>query len=259
MRLIKYRFQPEGDHLEVVAGGDLHIGHPCFSLKTANAHRDYILASPDRVTLDVGDPVENSLRDSVGSGVYEQTIRPRDQLKEAKAYYWDIAEQGKLLGICESNHPDRSVKVADFSPTEYLCEVLRTEFIRYQAILAITVGNSAKGYTYLIHCRHFAGGACTPEGIQRQLRLKSRHVQGCDAHVAGHCHCYTHETEVVRVPDSRHGKVREIERHYATCSSFMEWDESYAEMKSYDPPLFGMISLKLYRDERKVELNRLTY
>ena len=245
--------------MEVVAGGDLHIGHPCFSPKKAAAHQSYILSAPDRVTIDLGDPIENSLRDSVGAGVYEQTMRPRDQRREAKRYYWDIAEQGKLLGICESNHPERSVKAADDSPTEYLCEVLRTEFIRYQGVLAITVGNSAKGYTYLLHVRHFAGNASTPEGILRQLRLKSMPVQGCDMHMAGHCHYYTHEAVPIRVPDARHGKVREIEKHYATCSSFMDWDASYAEMKDYAPPLFGMLSIRLYRDHREVEVKRLVY
>lgn len=258
MRLIKVSLQPASDCIEVVAGGDLHIGHPCYMKREAEAHKAYILADPDRYTVDLGDPVENCLKDSPGNGIFEQTISPRDQRLQAKAYYKDIADEGRLLGICESNHPERSTKTADFSPTEYLAEVLRTEFIRYQAVFAITVGNSASGQTYLIHVRHFAGGASTPEGVQRQLRLKSAKVQGADVHLAAHCHMYTYGVEPVYQCDKR-GRLKKIEKQYATCSSFIGYDESYAEGKDYSLPPFGMVSIKLYQNRHEARLTRLVY
>lgn len=257
MRLIQYRFQPAGEYLEVVAGGDLHVGHPQYLHEKAKKYQQYILASPDRVTIDLGDPTENSLRDSVGSGVYEQTMRPRDQKRYVREYYRDIAGQGKLLGICESNHAERSVKASDDSPTEELCEKLQTEFIRYQAVLAITVGNSAKGFTYLLHVRHFCGNASTAEGVQRQLKSKSQKVQGCDVHLAAHCHIYTHSVEPMYMPDPRHGKIRIAEKHFATCSSFIDYSCSYAEGKDYTLPPFGMVGIKLYRDKRMIDVERL--
>ncbi len=226
--------------------------------REAEAHKAYILADPDRYTVDLGDPVENNLKDSPGNGIFEQTISPRDQRIAAKEYYWQIAQEGKLLGICESNHPERSTKTADFSPTEYLAEVLRTEFIKYQAVFAITVGNSASGQTYLIHARHFAGGASTTEGVQRQLRLKSAKVQGADVHLAAHCHMYTYGVEPVYQCDKR-GRLKKIEKHYATCSSFIGYDKSYAEGKDYSLPPFGMVGVKLYRDHHQVEVKRLVY
>lgn len=255
MRLIQRRFAPEGDYIEIVGAGDLHWGNACFLAKPVAAHRKYVMGSPDRYTIDLGDPVENSLRDSVGAGVYEQTLRPRDQLKEVREYYEGVP----LLGICESNHPDRSVKCADFSPTEYLCDTLRVPYIRYDGILAVTVGNSAKGFTYLLHVRHFVGGAATPEGISRQLRLKSQYVQGCDVHLAAHCHWWTQTVEPVYYPDVRHGKVRMGEKFYSTCSSFLGHSGSYGEGKAYALPAFGMVSIKLYQSERKVEVGRLVY
>jgi hypothetical protein len=258
MRPIAVRLQPHGDYIEFIGGGDLHIGHPCFDKKKAAAHQAYILSDPDRYVCDLGDPIENNLKDSPGAGIFEQTLSPSEQKKAAKAYYWDIAAEGKLLGICESNHPDRSVKTADFSPTEYLAEVLRTEFIKYQAVFAITVGNSARGNTYLIHVRHFAGSASTPEGIQRQLRLKSHKIQGPDVHLAAHCHVWTYGVEDV-IQCDRRGRQRQIEKHYATCSGFMGYSESYAEAKDYGLPSFGMASVRLYRDTHKVEVVRLLY
>ncbi len=259
MRLIPVHLNPSGDFAEIIAGGDLHIGHRCHDKRRADAHRDYILASPDRYAIDLGDPIENNLKESPGSGIFEQVIPPREQKLAAKTYYQDIAKEGKLLGMCESNHAERSVKTADFSPTEYLCEVLHTQFIKYQAIFAITVGNSARGATYLIHVRHFAGGAATPEGVLRQLRLKSQKVHGCDVHLSAHCHMWTHGVQPHFECDARHSKIRRVETHYVTIGAFVLYDSSYAEGKDYDLPAFGMASLKLYRDTHRVEVQRLLY
>jgi hypothetical protein len=254
MKLLPFRFEPEGEYVEIVVAGDLHIGSPQFNSKKAKAHRKYCLDSPDRYLVDVGDGCENALKDSPG-GPYEQTDRPQSQVDIAEKYYKGLP----LLAIAESNHAERSVRAADYSYTRYLCKVLGCEYVRYIGALAVTVGNSAKGHTYMVAFRHFAGNASTPEGIQRQLRAKSQFLHGFDVHCAGHSHCYTKGSTINYLPDPRHNKMKQIETYYSTCSSFMDWDESYGEGRSYDPPVFGMVSIKLYRDKRKVEVDRLVY
>ena len=70
---------------------------------------------------------------------------------------------------------------------------------------------------------------------------------------------YTYGVESVFAPDARHGKMRRIEKHYATCSAFVNYDSSYAEGKDYGLPSFGMVGVRLWKDHRKVDVVRLTY
>lgn len=256
MRPIKFSFQPEGNYIELAITADLHVGHPQHQAYWAMKHRDYLLGSPDRYTVDLGDPMENAVKHSIGT-IYEQTMRPKDQRDYIYEYYEPLG--GKLLGVCASNHGERSVREVDFSPEEWLADKFGVEFIHYQAVLAITVGDSRKGNQYLVHVHHGAGGAVTAGGIILKLQKSCLKYQGCNAYVRGHNHTWIHQPQTAYVPDPRHGKIREVTQHLINSGSFLTYDESYADAKDYPLPVPGQVSLKMYRDERIMEVTQLLY
>ena len=255
MNLYNFSFEPEGDHIELVSLGDLHIGASTFKEKSAYKHREYILDSPDRKVIELGDHIENGLRDSPGRAVYDQTMSPKEQRDAAKDYFAPLA--GRVLGICASNHSGRSERTADISPDELLAAQLGCPEIRWEAILSITVGNSTRGHTYNVWVRHGCGNPTTRVGLLTKLQRKVARVQGCDAYLVGHSHTYMHEPMTITVPDARHGKVKVIEQQLCASDSFLEWDDSYAEELNYERPVPGKIALKLYRDRREMEVLRL--
>jgi len=88
---------------------------------------------------------------------------------------------------------------------------------------------------------------------------KSRSIQACDVYWAAHCHQYIYEPLPALLPDPRHGKVKQIEQHFVMSDAFIDFDESYAEQHNFTPPTPGQVSLRLYKDEHRVEVVRLLY
>lgn len=254
MKLIPLRFQPDKDHIDITVISDLHCGASSFNQRKALKHRDFILAEPDRYCIDLGDTFDNTLKSSIGN-VYENTLTPSEQRSWVKEYYRPMND--RLLAVCESNHSERSVRDSDFSPQEWLSDITGSAFIRYQAVLAVTVGDSAKGQTYLLHLWHGSTAAQTDGGLLNALLRLPVRVQGCHAYLSGHAHRWVHHTSTCFIPDARHRKVKHFEQHVICNGSFLDYDATYAEAKGYQVPTSGMANLRLYRDEFQIDVERL--
>lgn len=257
MRLLPFAFQPEGDYLELVGISDLHYGSSTFLPKKAQAHREYILESPDRKVVDLGDAVENALRSSPGASMFHQSCPPREQREWVREYYRPMRD--KVLAVVASNHSDRSDREVDWNPDETLVAFLDCAYIRWEAVLSITVGDSRHGQNYNVFVRHMISNSAKPAVILGAMFAKSRSVQGCDVYWAAHCHQYLYEPLPAFLPDPRHKKVKQIEQHFVMSDAFIDFDESYAEQHNYTPPTPGQVSLRLYRDQHRVEVVRLVY
>lgn len=257
MRLIPYTFQPEGDSIEIVGVSDLHAGSTNFLPKKAEAHRKYILASPDRKVIDMGDSVENALHSSPGSSMFQQTCPPREQRLWVKEYYRPMRD--RMLGVVASNHPDRSDREVDWTPDESLVDFLGCPHIRWEAVLSITVGDSRRGQNYLIFVRHVMSNSSKPGVILNSMVMKARAIQACDVYWGAHCHQYLYEPLPAQIPDPRHNRIRYMEQHFCMGDSFMSYDASYAEAHGYPYPTPGQVSLVLHKDQHLVEVKRLLY
>lgn len=257
MRLIPYQFQPEGEFLELVEVGDLHYGSSTFLPKKAERHRQYILDSPDRKVIDLGDSIENALKTSPGASVYHQTCAPREQRKWIQEYYRPMRD--RVLGIVASNHPDRSDKEADINPDEFLVAFLDCPWIRWEAILSITVGDSRRGQNYTIYVRHAISNSSKPHIVLGAMINQSRAVQGCDVYAYGHNHMFLTTTLPMQIPDPRHGKVKVKDQLFIMGDSFMERDASYAEQHNYPLANEGQFALRLYKNRHEIGVKRLLY
>jgi len=257
VRLLPFSFQPEGQYLELVGISDLHAGSSHFLEKKALRHRAYILDDPDRKVIDLGDHCENSLRSSPGSAVFQQTMPPREQRAWIKEYYRPMRD--RVLAVTAGNHEDRSERDSDISADEMLITFLDCPWIRWEAVLSITVGDSRCGQNYTIYVRHAVSNSSKPPVILGAMFAKSRTVQGCDAYWFAHNHMYLAESLPTLTPDPRHGKVKQKLQHFVMGDSFMSYDESYAEQHGYPIPNPGQVALRLYKDHREIEVKRLLY
>lgn len=264
MRLLSYAFQPEtlvdpehGPYVELVGISDLHAGSYHFLEKKALKHRSYILANPERKVIDLGDSVENAIHSSPGASMFQQAMPPREQRDYIREYYRPMRE--RVLGVVASNHPDRSEREVDWNPDETLVAFLDCPYIRWEAVLSITVGTRQYGQNYTVYMRHNISNSSKPAMILNALINKSRSVQGCDVYWGAHCHQYINEPVPCEIPDPRHRKMRVMEQHFCMSDSFLARDGSYAEQHNYPTPTEGQIALRLYRDKHLVEPKRLLY
>lgn len=257
-KLLKYSFIPEGEYLEVVGISDLHYGSAQFLPKKAHKHRAYIMQDPvNRKVIDLGDSIENALKSSPGSSFFQQTCPPSEQREWVREFYRPIKEQ--FLGVVASNHPGRTEKEADWDADEPLVAFLDCPWIRWEAVLAITVGDSRRGQNYTIHVRHAITNSSKPAVVLSAMMNQRAVVQGCDAYWYAHNHMYLYQPVPTKVPDPRHGKLRKFDQHFVMGDAFIQRDDGYGESRNFPEPTAGQVSLRLYRDEHRVEVSRLLY
>jgi hypothetical protein len=257
MRMLPLQFQPEADFIELVGIADLHYGSRQFNEKKAMKHRAYIMADPDRKVIDLGDDTENSLRASPGAAIFQQSCPPSMQRDWVKEYYRPIRE--RMVAVVASNHSDRSDREVDWNPDEALVAFLDCPYIRWEGVISITVGDSAKGQTYSIFTRHAFSNSAKPAQILNSMMAKSRSIQGCDIYLGAHTHQYLHHIVPTLVPDPRHKRIRKVEQHFIISDAFIEHDGSYAEQHSYPYPTEGQVGIRLYKDSHRIEVQRLVY
>lgn len=257
MKLLSYTFQPESDYIELVGVCDLHYGSPTFMPKKAMKHREYILSSPDRKVLDLGDHCESALNSSPGDSAIQQKDTPDQQSDWVAAYYEPMRD--RLLGIVTGNHEDRSAREGGISIDKWLTTKLSCPWIRWEAIISITVGDSRRGQNYTIYTRHAVSNSAKPGQVLNAMIAQSRSIQSCDAYVFGHNHFYMYESIPTQVPDPRHNKVAVKLQHFVMGDAFMERDTSYAEQRNFPLANPGQFSLRLYKSTHRVEVQRLVY
>lgn len=263
MKLLSFQFQPtelsdeNGPYIEVVGVTDLHYGAATFLPKKAAKHRQYILDCPDRKVFDLGDHLESALISSPGDSAVKQTHTPEQQADWVADYYWDMRDV--LLGIVTGNHEDRSERDGGISADKWLTTKLGCPWIRWEAILSITVGNSRRGQNYTIYTRHAVSNSSKPGQVLNSMVAQSRAIQNCDVYTFGHNHFFMSESIPMQSPDPRHGKVLQKLQHFAMGDSFMARDGSYAEQRNFALANPGQFSLKLYQNQHLVEVKRLLY
>ena len=253
MNLTSVVLRPEGEYAEIVWTCDLHVGAATFDEKRALRHRDYIMSSPDRWTVDGGDDMENCLKSSVGN-VYEQTMSPSQQGEWVEDYWLQVAEQGKLLGMLNSNHAYRSQKESDYSPAKHLAKYLRVPFFGWSQVLRVKVGDNHQR-SYYLFVTHGASGGCKASTRFNALIGLTDIVQGCDVYLMGHLHNALSFSRQVQVPGK--DSIMELTQWFGLGGSFLGWNDSYGEMKLLPPTDSSMVSVKLYQSSPKVEVSLL--
>lgn len=247
MRLHTIRLEPEGDYSELVTIADMHVGSPQHDAKRAEKHRRYILDSPDRRCWSLADDHENATRNSIGAGVYEQTMRPSEQQEYLEEWYRPLAEGGRVLGMHESNHSVRSVNESDHSRQKELAKYHRIPWLGGQAVLKVQIGKQA----YTIHSTHGASGGTTPSAIFLALNRTRNIVQGCDVYVQGHVHQCVSQWTNCYLPGRAH--LTERPQWIGTAGSFMSYG-GYAEAKGLQVPYSHQWGFRLYRNEHRLEV-----
>jgi hypothetical protein len=248
LKLVEIPFAPEGDYLELVTTADPHVGAKTHNARRYAAHQKYILGSPDRLTVGLGDDLENATKTSVGSGVYEQTMSPGDQLDVCADWWKAVKDQS--LGILKSNHGARSANAVDMDPQKLLAQLAGVPFLGYRAGFAFRIGS----FIYTGYAIHGIGGSATPQGRLKALERVRNKRQGLDFYIMGHFH-----TQQI-VPFSCERYIQRKQRlaphtqYGAIAGSFVDFEDSYAEGAEYDYPIPGQIAVRMFKDERRIEV-----
>jgi predicted phosphodiesterase len=227
--------------------GDMHWGHP-------NCQRDVIegyLESAEEnnaLILLMGDLIENSTRQSVGAGVYEQIQNPDDQIAEILDLLGPYKD--RIVAMLTGNHEERSFKDSGIDPSRYMSRVLGVPYLRYGGFLRLILGNV--GYTAYV--THGSSGSATSSGKLNAVK-KLAAIADADVYLMGHMHELLLDTVIRKYLDLRSKTVKDRRQHFVVTGGFLSYEDSYSEMKNYSPSKIGAPRIRFSDQEHDIHVS----
>lgn len=222
---------------------DVHIGNNEHDTEMFDRHLDWISRTPNVLTWNGGDMIENASKLSIGSGVYEQNFNPQNQFVQALLKLAKI--QHKMLFAIPGNHEDR-VNLMGVDVGQFLAWMLKLPY--YDDYVFCTIRWRKNNFRVLAH--HGSGGASTA-GAQRMAARKSLSwAKVFDIYWQGHLHNplvdVLYQTDV----DQNTGLLHERNGLIIISPSYLKYFNSYAAKKQLSPGTRGLISVTLHEDGR---------
>ena len=186
-----------------------------------------------------GDLMNNALKSSV-SNVYEDTLRPSEQLYKLRDLFLPIRD--KILAITTGNHERRTSKDSDSFPMRTLSTFLDLEdrWSDEGAVIILRVGsisgtkhttnkNETRQVVYTIYVTHGSGGARTSNPA-----LKLDRIVDADIYIHSHVHQPKIDYKGYYRIDTKNNTVAKYDRLYLITGSTVDYG-GYAQIKNYNP------------------------
>lgn len=236
------------DELETFWFSDAHLGHPACDEDLFRSKVDMV-AEKELPCADLGDLIENSTRDSVGAGVYEQQEIAEMQMDRAIQIYRPLADAGLLKVMQTGNHEARTFNASGVNLTKMMARELGVPYGSAGVVHYIMVGNQR----YVGYSTHGGSGAVTVGGKINAL-LKLENIIDADFYIQGHTHDTLHHARVVHQFDKRNRVIEERKRHFINNGVWMNYWGTYGQVKAYSPPNKGNAMIKFDGEKHKIQV-----
>ena len=223
----------------LVGYGDLHIGAETFNEKKAKEVRDYI-KDTGAFWVGMGDFVENATKRSVGAGVYQQLLTPKEQIAYLRDFLKPIASQ--CIGFVKGNHEERTYKDSGVDIADIVCYELGMPYCNWECFGSV-IGDKKAYKFYAVHSymSNKTGGLAI-NATERDIEKMFGNFQII---MRGHTHKnIVHIMNYFEI-DSRNNTVIIRPRVHLITGHYLERANSYAAARPMrgDPP--GTIALEL--------------
>lgn len=240
--------RPKKDYTSVIFLGDIHWGSPECDKDRVRKQVDYCDKTNTYVFL-MGDLIENSTRNSVGAGVYEQTINPEQQVEEIVELLKPLADKKLILGTLHGNHEDRTYKESGFNPSKIIARDLDIPYLGGAGWNLWRVGDES----YKIYSIHGASGS---QYIHTKLNVmrKISHSFNADIIAHGHFHECVTASIIVQDIDKRGKKLIENKKYLIGTGHYLKY-EGYAQQKGMSIGKMGSPKVKFYGNKKDIHVS----
>lgn len=231
------------DKIQLAPLFDVHIGSGDHDAELFQRHLEWIAKTPNVLSWNGGDMVENAVKDSPGASPLVQKGTPNEQLFRAAKQLTGI--QHKMLFAIPGNHEDRTFNVAGLDGAEQLAEHLKLPYFPDYTFLSI----KWRGNTFRV-CVHHGSGAAQTAGAQRNAARKDMPWTSFDILWTGHLH--QPMVDVVYRTDFEQATGRMYERSSVVIisPSYVKYFGGYAAKRRMAPGSRGLIAAELNPDGR---------
>jgi hypothetical protein len=222
---------------------DVHIGSAHHDAEMLARHLAWIEQTPNVLTWNGGDMIENASKLSVGAGVYEQDYTPDNQLAQALTQL--AAIRHKMLFSLPGNHEDRT-NIVGVDLARWMSFMLEVPYFPDFCFCTI----KWRGNNFRILAHHGSGSATTA-GAQRMAARKALSwARTFDAVWTGHLHAPLLDVLYQTDFDQATGRVYERNGLVIISPSYVKYFGSYAAKKQYAPGIRGLAVVELQADGR---------
>jgi len=230
-----------GETAYLVPIGDIHIGDKAFSKAGREKLLGYLAWIRDHDTIAktflLGDVFNVAGRHSKTSP-FESNAGEYQEAINIFSPYKDL-----ILGVIDGNHEQRIRNDYGFSPLESFARELGIPYCGDSALLRLRVGQRPKPeeekfwQQYFCFIHHTTGGGGSLGNALNTIIKLDNLVIGCDVYLGGHNHQLVHGSRQTFRATAHGPKPHRMT--YVSCGSYLEWEDSYAEMKALAPGKLG--------------------
>lgn len=237
------------DKQTIVLMGDEHIGSKFYDSRFHKKIVDWCEEENIPIIM-MGDTLETATKTSVGAGVFEQDQIVQEQLEHAVELYKPLAEKGLILGNHIGNHEARVYNSSGANLAKILSTMLGINYLGVGAVHYFKI----RKQNYLLYTTHGSSGARLPH-TKIANTLKMANMIDVDIYAQGHLHQLSHHTQNYYVVDKRSKTIKEAEKHYIICGSYLNHWGSYAHVGNMEPAKSGSPKLKLSGLEKRISVS----
>lgn len=235
--------------VKIVPIADIHMGHKNCNVAKLRDIIDFVLNTKDCYCVLLGDQTECATKTSIGMATLEQDFSLGDQIKFLTELFTPLAKAGKILGINTGNHEYRLSQFAGIDPAQILAAKLEVPFLGWQGYLGIEVN----GIRYDISSFHGVGGGTAKSSKIKAIK-KVEDIADCDLYIIGHLHDKVDDSVIRYKFDYEKEELVPYIRKYALCGSFLEYWNSYSEMKALAPSITGSPLITLSGKNKEIQI-----
>lgn len=222
---------------------DVHLGHGKHDADRFARHLRWIRETPNVLTWNGGDLIENASKLSVGSGVYEQKLTPHHQVVSGLLKLATIAH--KMLFALPGNHEDRT-DVMGFSLASWMSVLLEVPYFPDYAFVTIRW----RGNRFRLLAHHGTGKAQTAGAQRMAARKDIAWAKPFDLFWTGHLHSPLADPLYQTDFDQRTGRMVERTGMVFISPSYLKYFGTYAAKQRLPPGHLGLSSVVLREDGR---------
>lgn len=222
---------------------DVHMGHKQHDKEMFARHLRWIKETPNVLTWNGGDLIENASKLSVGAGVYEQDLTPQNQLVASVLNLADVAH--KLLFALPGNHEDRTDQMG-FSVASWIATLLEVPYFEDYCFCSIRW----RGNNFRILAHHGAGGAQTAGAQRMAARKDIAWAKPFDLFWTGHLHSALADVLAQTDIDQKTGRMHERNGLIMISPSYLKFFGTYGAKKRYQLGTRGIAPVILRPDGR---------
>lgn len=243
------RVKFDSDKARILLIGDEHIGH-------AQHNRDKLMRTLEWAydegihLIHMGDGIEGATRSSIGEGVYTQEQIFDEQIAEWQSLYGPFVEKGLFLGAHVGNHEARAFKDDGINIMRQMCRGIKGKYLGIARAHLFNVGKES----YVMYTTHGASGARLPyTKIKGALDLER--IMEADIYAMGHVHQLSHHVREFYKTNKRNKTIEKGKKHFILTGSYLDYWNSYAQVKAMEPSRQGSPLLTLDGNERSINVS----